>query len=154
MPAVNATVDQASLQRVMAQLRGLDKVTNAGIRTASLSIARDLSAGINLGFMRASAPQAHRFANSARPRSDRVPTVRVGGRQREGGFVNGMAVLNAVNYGSSLKRFHTPRDAGGHVIQPTVQRMTPEAFRQWEAAVDRIVRAFNASRATTGGPRG
>jgi len=150
MPAVNAHVDRASLERVQAQLRQLDRSASSALRVTSTSIAGDVADGINRGFLMAGAPQAHRFASSARPKPDRIPTVRVGGRKREGGFVNGMAVLNAVNYGSRLKRFHTAPNSSGTVVEPAVRRLTPAAFKKWSATVDRLVHAFNRGGGTSG----
>ena len=143
MPDVSIRVDDASMARVMAKLRNLDRQGSAALRVTSTQIAGEVAAQVNLAFMAGGAPQAHRFGSSAKAKRDRIPTVRIGGRQSEGGFTDGMAVLRAVNYGSRLRRFHTPPNGDGVIIQPVIRRMGPVAFKKWEAAVDRLVAAFN-----------
>jgi hypothetical protein len=137
-------IDQSDLAQVMAQLKGLPREVNAELRKQVRPISAMMARQINGAFARGDSPQAHRFSGSAKPKSDRMPAVNVGGKASEGGFVNGMAVMMAVEYGSRLERFHATPRASGHVIGPALTEISGTAWRWYTRTLEGVVRDMNA----------
>lgn len=123
MPA-SFTVEAEGVEETIAAVRGiandLRKEANAEIRVASKRAAGVLAAELRAAAGSAATPVSRRVAASIRVKSDRFPTVSIGGPKKVGARGAPAAVLV---WGSEQGGTHFAAPEGGsYWIAPTVQR--------------------------------
>lgn len=139
------TVEAEGVAETIAAVRGiakdLRKEANAEIRVASRQAAEGLAGALRAAAMGAATPVSRRVAASVKVKSDRFPTVTIGGTKRVG--IRG-APAAALVWGSEQGGEHFAAPAGGsYWIAPTVARFEGSAaIPIFARAIDSIVRRY------------
>jgi len=145
-PGARAVADPGDVARVRANLNRFDRNLGLAMRAEGVAWGRALSAALGRAARGAPAPQAHRFSDAAEVEETDATGDTVGAtvviKAAGAGFGNDYAVLNATEYGSSLKRFHAPR-GGRYWIAPTVRAAEPLAHRVAERTTTTLVARCN-----------
>lgn len=142
MPAP-LTVATEGVEETLDALRGIDrdlrKEANSEIRVAAKEAATQLVSALRVSAAGAATPVAARVAMSAKVKSDRFPTVSIGGSKRVG---RRGAPAAALVHGSESGGSHFAAPEGGaYWIAPTVDRFrTSQAIPIFRRALFEIVR--------------
>lgn len=132
---------QETIDAVKGVAKDLRKEANAEIRAASKIIAGRLVMDLQASASSSGVPVAPRVASSARVKSDRFPTVTVGGTKAVGrrGAPAGRLVWGSERGG---RNFAAP-EGGEYWIGPTVRRFADSrAVPIYLAAVASIIRRY------------
>jgi hypothetical protein len=141
MPTVSVKVE--GVEETLAAVRGLGadlrKEANSEIRVAAKQAAGVLVGALQAAAAGAATPVASRVARSVKVKSDRYPTVSIGGSARVGR--RGAPAAELV-HGSESGGSHFAAAAGGsYWIAPTVERFrSSAAIPIFSRAIDAIVR--------------
>ena len=147
---MNLTVEAEGVEETLFAMRGVERElrnpANAEIRAAAKETAGELAEDLRVAAGSSGVPVAARVAQSIKVKSDRFPTVQIGGSTRVG---RGGAPAAALVWGSEHgpagdpNHFAVAPNAGGYWIRPTVERFqeskAPDRFRR---AVFEITRRF------------
>jgi hypothetical protein len=139
------TVEAEGVEETIAAVRGiakdLRKEANAEIRVAAKRAAGELVVALQAAASSAATPVSRRVAASVRVKSDRFPTVAIGGSKRVGRRGAPAAVLV---WGSEQGGRNFAAGAGGsYWIAPTVERFASSgAIPIFEDAIGAIVRRY------------
>lgn len=142
MPA-GLTVEAEGVTETLSALRGLEadlrKEANSEIRTAAKGLAGELVLALQVAASSAPTPVAARVASSAKVKSDRYPTVVIGGNKRVG---RRGAIAAKLLWGSEQGGHNFAAAAGGsYWIAPTVERFSSSrAVPAFRRAIYEIVR--------------
>jgi hypothetical protein len=145
------------VRETLAAFRALPKDATAELRTASLRLAELVADRARTAAV-ADSPQSALLAPTVKAVRDRVPAVQVGGTRRVGrNKAPAWQILFAAEFGMNKRSgwYSTPkyrdsrtRQARGHQGRdgywffPTVEAEAAMINREWNAAADRILRAF------------
>lgn len=136
------TVEAEGVQETIDAVRGiakdLRKEANSEIRVASKAAAGELADRLRAAASSAATPVSRRVASSIRVKSDRFPTVTIGGSKRVG--IRG-APAAALVWGSEQGGHHFGAAAGGaYWIAPTVRAFESSgAIPIYHEAIARII---------------
>lgn len=129
-----------TIDRVRGIRKDLRKEANSEIRVAAKSVAGELVAALQAAASSSGVPVAARVASSAKVKSDRFPTVVIGGTKKVG---RRGAPASALVWGSEHGGHNfAAGPSSGYWITPTVERFAdgraiPEFTRAIEAIVHR-----------------
>lgn len=144
MPA-SFTVETRGIEETLDSLRGLErdlrKEANSEIRTAAKQAAGDLAEALRTAAAGAATPVARRVAASIKVKSDRFPTVTIGGSKRVGrrGAIAAKLVWGSEQGGPNF----AAASGGSYWIAPTVDRFqTSSAIPIFRRALFEIVRRY------------
>lgn len=144
MPAT-LTVTTRGIEETLESLRGLErdlrKEANAEIRAAAKEAAGELAEDLRTAAAGAATPVARRVAASIKVKSDRFPTVTIGGSKRVGRRGAPAAVLV---WGSEQGgRNFAAAEGGSYWIAPTVDRFqNSSAIPIFKRALFEIIRRY------------
>lgn len=121
--AATIAVEVEGVQETIDAIRGISKdlrkEANAEVRVASKTAASELADRLRAAASSAATPVARRVASSIRVKSDRFPTVTIGGSKRVG--IRG-APAAALVWGSEQGgRNFAAAEGGSYWIEPTVR---------------------------------
>lgn len=154
-----------AVQRILGDIEdGLKVQTNRDLRAESKKIAAEVVIPQLKRAARSSqAPLARPFAETARPKSDRIITVQVGGvnpplsgfksRKRATGKTSSGRDNTAKNYRTSMawgseygpfpsanvNNYGVPRSASGYWVTPGVTNAIPETKRRYETFLEHLI---------------
>jgi len=146
---IAGTVQIEGLQATIKAFNKLDKEGKDEARKTTQSIADRLA-----GYIRSGAPAGVRYANlavSVKSGRDRVPVIRIGGRQtpRVSGGAGPAQLVIGMEFGADQAgpnswRFppRTPRKGRGNEgywIYKTAASKQPEISKMWFAAMDKVI---------------
>lgn len=132
------------LNRLMRDLRGLDKESQNQLRDASSDIARRHMVPAWQSAARKAGPWGERIAATVKAKRDRLPAVQIGANRRRA--YSGGASVNMVRYPSHAGRVRQSiplaftRTDWMQSVQPAY--IYP-AIREWGNAIEDVVRDFN-----------
>lgn len=128
----------------LAAFRGLPKAANKEIRQASREIVRALVGPVSASAVTEGSTAAL-MARTVRPASDRLPALQAGGAKRVGRHKTPAYKLVArTEQGADearLPQFQSYRESG-YWFKPAVDRADATILAEWQAAADRVLRAF------------
>lgn len=139
------TVEAEGVEETLRAVRGiaqdLRKEANAEIRVAAKQAAGELADALRVAAAGSPTPVSRRVAASIKVKSDRYPTVSIGGSKRVG--IRG-APAAALVWGSEQGGRNFAASAGGsYWIAPTVDRFkSSAAIPTFSRAIDAIVRRY------------
>jgi hypothetical protein len=147
---VAVTVETAGIEETLASLRGIDaalrKEANSEIRQAAKLAAEELAVALRAAASSSGVPVAPLVARTIKVKSDRFPTVVIGGTAKVGR--NG-AAASALLWGSEHgpkgdpNHFAVSPNAGGYWIAPTVKAFElSRAVPAFKRALFEIVRRY------------
>lgn len=147
--AAGFSVRVDGLQETLDSLRGIEtdlrKEANSEIRLAAKAVAGSLVVALQGAAAASGVPVAPRVASSAKVKSDRFPTVVIGGSKKVG---RRGAPASALVWGSengprgSVNHFGVP-PGSGYWIAPTVERIeTSRAVPEFTQAIEAIVHRY------------
>lgn len=145
------------VRETLAAFRQLPKDANDELRNAAMIIALSLAGRARTAAM-ADSPQAALMAPTVTARRDRVPVVQAGGSQRVGRHgAPAWRILFASEFGMNARsgwyaadrydtsfgqQYKSHRGRAGYWFFPLVESEAPMISREFNAAADRIERAF------------
>lgn len=141
MPSL--TINAEGIAETLDAFRRLDadlrKEANSEIRVAAKQCASELVTDLQAAASASPTPVAQRVAASIKVKSDRFPTVSIGGSKRVG---RRGAPASALMWGSEHGGSHfAAGPSGGYWIAPTVKRFEHStAIPKFERALDALVR--------------
>lgn len=143
--AASLTVRTEGIEETLEALRGLDrdlrKEANAEIRSAAKEAANELAADLRTAAAGAATPVARRVAASVKVKSDRFPTVTIGGSKRVG--VRGAPAARLVWGSEQGGRNFAAAEGGSYWIAPTVDRFrASSAIPIFRRALFEIIRRY------------
>ena len=144
-----AQVQIYGLDKLMRDLRGLDKEANDELRTASKEIATRLMVPAYQDAADQAGPWGAEIAATVKAARDRIPSVSIGSRARR--FSGGASPTtvrfpsNSGYQGRSGARGTMPRAFGaGYGWMKKMGAYKGDALGEWLRAVDRVKRKFEA----------
>lgn len=143
--AASLTVKTDGIEETLGAIRGLDrdlrKEANSEIRSAAKEAAAGLVLALRAAASSSPTPVAARVAQSAAVKSDRFPTVKIGGSKRVG---RRGAPAQALVWGSEQGGAHFGAGEGGaYWIAPAVRRYEATgAVAVFKRALFEIVRRY------------
>jgi hypothetical protein len=151
--AVSFNVQVDGLLETIRSFQGLDRelerpLANRELRQAAGDCAGGLAGDLRAAASSSSVPVARRVAASIRVKSDRLPSVTIGGSARVGRHGARAAVLawgseHGPAAGASVNHFAVGRSRG-HWIAPTVERFKGStALRTYQRAVYLLLRRWD-----------
>lgn len=149
MPA-DFVVKSEGIEETIAATRGiakdLRKEANAEIRAAAKEAAGELADRLRVAAAGAATPVARRVAASVKVKSDRYPTVTIGGSKRVG--IRGGTAAALVWGSEQGGRNFAAAEGGAYWIAPTVDRYRSSgAVPVFERAIDGIIRRYGMPQA-------
>lgn len=144
-----AQVQIYGLDKLMRDLRGLDKEANDELRTASKEIATRLMVPAYQDAADQAGPWGAEIAATVKAARDRIPSVSIGSRARR--FSGGASPTtvrfpsNSGYQGRSGARGTMPRAFGsGYGWMKKMGAYKGDALGEWLRAIDRVKRKFEA----------